>query len=328
MTRRIALSIWALSLLFSSATAQTRQVDLPSHLTIGRHTFFDFGPPNDFYEIIDVMQSADGLTVQRALVTPPGIACVQPATLEFSSGVLRESMQQLLRSKNPCAIPERELTRERKRCKKCLVFSGVDVTMQVSCSGKNREIRTDILDRDLFESKPDTPKNTSWSMAMLQELDTVLGPSVMDKPVFPVETDHPNDSAKGNLADEISDGHFDQLFGPQVKVSAIVAEAAKGPPPAPTIQIEEVSPVAPNTPEIPKYPPLAKIAHVEGLVEATFDIGADGIVRNVAFTSEPRLRMLEPAVSQSLSKWKFPESADGKSGKAAVRFQLNCPNRP
>jgi hypothetical protein len=46
MNRGIAICICAPVLLFSSAAAQTSQGDLPSHLTIARHTFFDFGPPS------------------------------------------------------------------------------------------------------------------------------------------------------------------------------------------------------------------------------------------------------------------------------------------
>jgi len=235
-------------------------------------------------------------------------------------------MEELLQSKNPCAIPEKELRLERKRCKKCLVFSGVDVTMQVSCGGKDRQIRTDILDRDLFASAPDTPKNTSWSMAVLQKLDSALGPGVMDKPIFPIETAAPEETARGKLVDQILAGTFDPLFGPQAKVSAIAQDAAKGPPPPPTVQIETVSPVTPIAPKIPTYPPIAKLARLEGLVEVTFEVGEDGIVRNISFGSGPP--MLRPAVSESILKWKFPESAWGKSEKASIRFQLNChPNQ-
>jgi TonB family protein len=113
------------------------------------------------------------------------------------------------------------------------------------------------------------------------------------------------------------------LFGPQAKVSAIAQDAAKDLPP-PTIQIEQVSPIAPIAPVLPNYPPIAKLAHVQGLVEATFDVGEDGVVRNINFVSESRLRMLQPAVIDSISKWKFPESVWGKSEKASIRFQLNC----
>lgn len=295
---------------------------MPAHLTIARHTFFDFGPPNDFYEILDIAPNGNELYVQRALVTPPGLARVQPAKVELSSGVIHESMEELLQSKNPCAIPEKELRRERERCKKCLVFSGVDVTMQVSCAGKYRQIRTDILDRDLFASAPGTPKNTSWSMAVLQKLDSALGPGVMDKPIFPMETAAPEEPARGNLVDQILAGTFDPLFGSQAKVSAIAQDAAKGPPPPPTVQIETVSPITPIAPELPTYPPIAKLARLEGLVEVTYEVGEDGIVRNVSLVSGSQ--MLQPAVSQCISRWKFPESAWGKSGKASIRFQLNC----
>jgi TonB family protein len=310
------------------AVAQTPPSGMPTQLTIARHTFFDFGPPNDFYEIIQVAQNGSELSVQRALVTPAGTACIQPAKVELSSATLRESMDELLQSKNPCAIPERELRREQRRCKKCLVFSGVDVTMQVTCAGKNRLIRTDILDRDLFASAPNTPKNTSWSMAVLQRLDGVLGPGVMDQPIFSVDAAQPTEPTRGSIVDQILAGSFDPLFGPRARVSAIAQEAAKGLPPPPTIQIEQVSPAAPIAPVAPNYPPIAKLAHVEGLVEATFDVGEDGVVRNINFVSESRLRMLQPAVSESISKWKFPEPAWGKSGKASIRFQLNCAAKP
>jgi TonB family protein len=297
---------------------------MPTHLTIARHTFFDFGPPHDFYEILDVAPNGHALSVERALVTPSGAACVQPAKIELSSGIVHENMEQLLQSKNPCAIPEKELRRERKRCKKCLVFSGVDVTMQVNCAGKNRQIHMAILDRDLFGSAPGTPKNTSWSMAVLQTLDSTLGPGVMDKPIFPIETAEPKESVKGDLVDQILSGTFDPLFGPQAKVSAIAQDAVKGPPPPPAVQIESATPFRPIAPELPKYPPIAKLAGLEGLVDATFEVGEDGTVRDIAFVSGPRLRMLEQAVGECISKWRFPESARGKSEKASIRFQLNC----
>jgi outer membrane biosynthesis protein TonB len=150
----------------------------------------------------------------------------------------------------------------------------------------------------------------------------------MDKPIFPVETAEPEEPARDNMTEQILSGTFDPLFGPQVKVSAIAQGAAKGPHPPPTIQIESVSPIAPITAELPKYPPIAKLARVEGLVEATFDVGEDGVIRNISFVSEQKLRMLELAVSESLAKWKFPQTAWGKTEKASIRFQLNCSPKP
>lgn len=324
MNRAIGTCICVLGFVCNVAAAQTPSSGMPAQLTIARHTFFDFGPPNDFYEIIDVEQNGNELSVQRALVTPPGNACVQPATIELSSGALHESMDELLQSKNPCVIPEKGLHKEKQRCKKCLVFSGVDVTMQVKCAGTNRQIRTDILDRDLFDSAANTPKNTSWSMAVLQKLDKALGPGAMDRPIFAVGATQPAQIAQGRLVDQILAGAFDPMFGSQVSVSAIARDATKGPPPPPAIQIEQVSPIAPIAPELPNYPPIAKLAHVQGLVEATFDVGEDGVVRNIDFVGESQVRMLQPTVTESISKWRFPESARGQSEKASIRFQLNC----
>jgi len=80
--------------------------------------------------------------------------------------------------------------------------------------------------------------------------------------------------------------------------------------------------------ELPSYPPIAKAAHVEGVVQVTFDVNEGGVARNIVFTNEPRLRMLQPAVAESLSKWRFPQSAAGKSGTASIRFRLNCNRNP
>jgi hypothetical protein len=42
---------------------------------------------------------------------------------------------------------KKPLRRELKRCKKCLVFSGADVVLQVQCGTETCLIRTDILDK-------------------------------------------------------------------------------------------------------------------------------------------------------------------------------------
>jgi TonB family protein len=326
--RALLKTAWMVLFISSVCGAQTGQSAMPERLTIARHTFFDFGPPNDYYEVIQVATAGNGLSVQRALVTPAGDACFQPAKLEMSSGVVSGTMEELLASRNPCAIPERDLHREQKRCKKCLVFSGVDVTMQMSCGASDRQIRMDILDRDLFDSAPGTPKNTSWSMAVLTKLDKALGPGAMDKPIFPLDSSEPTTLPHSDLLYQILDGKFNSLFGEQTKVSEIAQEATKGPPAPPTIEIESVSPIAPDVSELPKYPPIAKLAHLEGIVEVSFDVDDGGGVQNIAFTNPPRLRMLQPAVAEALSKWNFPQPARGKSGKASIRFRLNCNRNP
>lgn len=122
------------------ATPQRRkpQPPAPDHFLIGRRTFFDIGPPFEFYEILSVRAAAHGGTlVERIQVTPPGDVCTQAATVEVATGSINESVADLLAGTNPCSIPEKDLRRELKRCKKCLVFSGADIVMQVKC-GENR----------------------------------------------------------------------------------------------------------------------------------------------------------------------------------------------
>jgi TonB-like protein len=320
MFRRISSCLLAIAC--GVAVAQTTRTQMPENLVIARHTFFDFGPPNDFYEVIQVESAGSHLSVKRALITPQGGSCVQPPTIEQSTVAMHETMDELLSSKNPCSIPDKELHRELKRCKKCLTFRGVIVTMQTSCHGLNRQIRMDILDHDLFDSSPGTPENTSWTMSLLAKLDTALGPGAMDKPVFSLGSSQAQVPEKTELIQQITEGKFDTLFGTEDKVSLIAQQAMK-PPPLPTVEIESVSPTVPTSVELPKYPPIAKLARVEGLVEATFHVDEDGTIKDIAF-HEARLKMLQLGVTESIPKWKFPQSAWGKDEKALIRFRLNC----
>ncbi len=187
----------------------------PTQFELARHTFFDFGPPSDFYEIFVVRPVTDGTSIERITVTPPGNVCMQPAKVEIASGTTQESVEGLLGGTNPCLIPETELRRERKRCKKCLVFSGANVAMQVQCGRETRIIRSDILDKDMFDPAPDTPKHTSWTMSLLAKLDTATGPRVMDRPIFFIPNDKPSSPASpdSDAVHELSLGTYDAYFG-------------------------------------------------------------------------------------------------------------------
>ena len=309
-------------LLCGICEAQSGSVVGPDGLVVARHSFIDVGPPFDFYEVIRVKSEGAGLDVERALVTPLGPTCGPLATVVVTGGSLHESMAELLGGKNPCAIPEKDLHRELKRCKNCLTFSGANVTMQVTCGGKLRQLRMDILDRDWFDSAPQTPENTSWTMKMLNKLDKVLRAGIWDEPMFSVGDSAVEPRQDAELVQEIRDGKFDELFGKQQVVSQIALDAAKAPPPPPSIEIESVTPVAPISPKLPLYPPIAKAARVEGVVNVIFDISAEGAVQNLVVVDGPK--MLEESVREGLSGWKFPESAWGSSGRAAIRFRRNC----
>jgi TonB family protein len=315
-----------LLLLCGICAAQDAKIGIPEGLVVGRHSFIDVGPPFDFYEVIRVKEQGDGLAIERALVTPLGPACGPLATVETSSGTLRETMSELLGGKDPCAIPEKDLHRELKRCKHCLTFSGVNVTMQVSCGGRLRQLRMDILDRDLFDSAPHTPENTSWTMAMLGRLDKVLGPGVWDKPMFAVGDVRAKPGPDPELVQEIRDGKYDALFGKEQLVSQIALDAEKAPPPPPSVAIESVTPIAPDSSKMPIYPPIAKAARVEGVVNVTFDISPEGKVVNIAVVDGPK--MLQLSVTDGLSGWSFPPSAWGSSDRASIRFRRNCAAGP
>jgi TonB family protein len=316
-------------LLLSSVlcAAQVAKSGPPEDFVVARHTFFDFGPPFDYYEIIRVKSANNGVSIERALVTPPGMACTQPdPKVEYETATVTKSMTDLLDGKNLCLIPERDLHRELKRCKKCLAFSGVNITMLASCGGKDRLLHMDIMDRDLFDARPNTPENTSWTMHLLSELDKTLGPGAMEKPIFPL-----GDSAKLEIPDRdlirsIREGQFDELFGKEQRISQLVIDAGKPPLLPPSVEIVSITPFAPISAELPKYPPIAKAARVEGLVTLTFDVNADGKVQNIVPMDGPK--MIQLGAEDAISKWSFPQSSWGKSGQVSIRFKLNCKNGP
>jgi hypothetical protein len=177
----------------SFALAQEQPV---SQFEIAKHDFFDFGPPNDFYELFLVRPDQSGATVEKITLTPSVDHCFQPAKAELTKTSLNQTIPELLGKVDPCAIPEKELVREKKRCKKCTVFSGMNVSMLVRCGTQLRAIRADILDRDMFDPAAHTPEHTSWTMSLLAKLDQASGPSVMDRPVFPTA----DADSKGNAS--------------------------------------------------------------------------------------------------------------------------------
>jgi hypothetical protein len=243
-------------------------VPVPDHFEIGRHTFFDFGPPSDFYELLLVRSSGSGSTAQRIVFTPPGDACLVPAKMEVTSASINEPLSAILGNANPCAIPEKELRRELKRCKHCMVFSGVNVTMRLNCGANIRVIRSDILDRDIFDPAPKTPKHTSWTMQLLSRLDQALGPGVMEKPAFPVLGEDQSKQTKldSEVLERLESGTYDALFPKADTKLFDLYRAAQVHLPPPSTQLLGSSPFAPQDPVLPEYPPLAKAARIQGIV--------------------------------------------------------------
>jgi TonB family protein len=318
--------ICALLIFCGSASPQDRHsaLPLPDQFAMGRHTFFDFGPPNDYYELLLVRPAPAGSSIERVLLTPPGDACIQPAKIEVASASVKESVAALLGDTNPCTIPEKELRRELKRCKKCLVFSGANVAMQVQCGTQTRIIRSDILDKDMFDPAPNTPEHTSWTMQLLSQLDKALGPGVMGKPMFPLaEKDEPSSSGNDSaLPRDVSLGKYDMLFQGAPDKPSDLYRAAQIAPPVPTIRLVSSEPFQPEAFIDPGYPPVAKLAYIEGTVRFTVDVGPDGRATN--FRVESGHPMLRGATEKAASGWRFPKDAVGQRIHAVVEFATNC----
>jgi hypothetical protein len=314
-------------LFLPTAAAQKDGIARPEldRFEIGRHTFFDFGPPFDFYELLLVRSTGSGSVIQRIVLTPPGNACFAPAKIETASASLTESVSTLLGNTSPCAIPEKELRRELKRCKNCMVFSGANITMRVPCGAQSRLIRSDILDRDMFTPEPNTPERTSWAMQLLNRLDHALGPGVMEKPAFsaPGEDQTTETKLDPEARRDLESGRYDELFPKAKEKLSSTYSAAQIRVPSPSVQLLSSSPFTPQDSAIPQYPPLAKAAHIQGLVSFTIFLDTNGNLAAAIFAQGHPL-LLE-AVREVVHTWKFTEAARGQMISASIQFSLNCP---
>lgn len=324
---RWCLVFWTVLVASIPALATDRHPDSPppNQFEIGRHTFFDFGPPHDFYDVFAVRPAANGSSIERITFTPPGDACLQPAKVEIRSASVSESVATLLGAVNPCTIPEKELRRELKRCKKCLVFSGAYIAMQVQCGNRVRTIRSDILDKDMFDKAANTPEHTSWTMRLLTRLDQAAGPGVMEQPMFamPGDAEAPKDPMPSEIAGEIGSGKYDGLFEGAPDKPSDLYLASQKPRPAPTVRLLSSSPAQPELFVQPAYPPLAKLAHVEGSVSFKVGVNPDGSTKDFAVDSGHPL--LREVVRQAVAGWKFPKGSAGQQVQATIEFKVNCP---
>lgn len=315
------------ALSFTSPTLAQKQhaaVPMPDHFEIGRHTFFDFGPPFDYYELLLVRSNGLGASIQRIILTPPGDECTAPAAVDVASASMSESISVVLGNENPCEIPEKELRRELKRCKHCIVFSGANITMRVPCGAGSRLIRSDILDKDMFSTSPKTPEHTSWTMQLLARLDQALGPGVMEKPVFSLSADERKADVHLDtvVERELGFGVYDELFPYTAQKLSELYHAAQIPVPRPTAQLLGSLAFPPQDLVLPQYPPLALATHTEGIVSFTFIPDAEGSPTSLTFNRGHPL-LLE-AVRHAIATWKFPKDAAGQTISASIQFSLNC----
>jgi TonB family protein len=325
MKTQPALPLGLALLLGGYALSQNRrpQPPLPSEFLIGRHTYFDFGPPMDYYELFLVRATTNACLIERITITPAGAPCVAPPSVVVTTGRIEGSMRDLL-GKNPCLIPARELHREQDRCKNCLSFGGAEVTMQVPCGDQTRKIRMDILDRDMFDPNPGTPQHTSWTMSLLDRLDAKLGDRVMDRPMIDIAAPRSvlPEGSPDPVMEEIQSGKYDDFFGKAPDKLSQLAHDAQIPLPIPTVELLNSSPFRPIAFDPPAYPMLAKLARVEGEVTVRFAVDAEGGTENPEFLSGPRL--LRGTVEQTVAAWKFSKEAAGQQVQATLIFKTNC----
>jgi TonB family protein len=323
---RFSAAICAVLILANAALAQEPRVNpmVPNQFEIARRTFFDFGPPFDYYELFFVRPTSTGTSIERIILTPPANQCSASAKLETATGSISESIEELLGKTNPCSIPEKDLRRELKRCKKCLVFSGATVAIQVQCGSQTRLIRADILDKDMFDPAANTPQHTSWTMALLERLDHAVGPGVMDKPVFAVPEEEKASGESGDpmVLRDISLGKYDALFPGGSDKPSDLYRASQSHPPAPSVSLQSSTPFQPTVSNLPGYPAIARTARVEGAVSFKIKVDSNGNVSDVVFDSGPPL--LRESVKNAVSEWKFPEGAFNQQVQATINFVLNC----
>ena len=183
MRKFVAVPV-VLILILPVAAQLKSSATFPNQVAIARDSFFDMGPPFDYYDLTILRSTASGTDVERVSLTPPGYACFIPAKIESETQHFDESIEAILGGINPCSIPEKRLSQELQRRKQGLVFSGVNVIFQVQCGSKTRLVKADILDRDIYGSSPHTPEFTSWTRQVLDRIDEKMQPGAADQPIF------------------------------------------------------------------------------------------------------------------------------------------------
>lgn len=200
--------------------------------------------------------------------------------------------------------------------------------MQVQCGSQARLIRSDILDRDMFDAAPKTPQYTSWTMKLLERLDLAVGPSAFEKQrIFPMPEDNQSPTSDPDSAtlQNLAAGEYDALFQGAPDKPSELYHASQIPAPVPQIRLIRSVPLQPEDSVEPTYPPLARVAHIEGMLTFTLVIDSEGDATNLVFGSGHPL--LRGAVADAVKTWRFPRDAAGQQVDAAVEFKLNCPRK-
>jgi outer membrane biosynthesis protein TonB len=175
----------------------------------------------------------------------------------------------------------------------------------------------------MFDPAANTPEHTSWTKRLLARLNQAIGPGVMERPIFPMSGPE-SSAALGNsetLAD-VGSGKYDNLFQGAPDKPSDLYRAAQKRPPIPTVQLISISPIRPEVFAEPDYPPLARLAHIEGVVVFKADIEPNGHPAN--FMVESGHPMLRGVVENAVSMWQFPKVGANQKVRGTIEFKTNC----
>jgi TonB family protein len=303
-----------------------------SGFVLGVNTYFDFGPPFDYYEIFVVSPTKEGSKVEKLTLTPPANKCYAPEKTEYAEKDTTDSVRDLLAGVDPCKITDKDLKKERNRKKAEANFSGAILRVQVNCQGQSRMMEMNVLERDWFLAHPGTPKDTNWSLEVLGKLRQLTGPSVMEKPMFAATESWKPLAAEGASVENLKSGKYDGLFPEAKEKASEIYLASQVPPPKPTVRLISSAPLEPAHFVLPPYPPIPWITNHEGEVSVVLRLDNGGNVSSVEFASGSPL--FQNAVRDAVMAWKFPTApatmgVDEPQRETTVRlsFRLNCAQR-
>ena len=202
--------------------------------------------------------------------------------------------------------------------------------MQIQCGDQTRIIRSEILDRDMFDPTPNTPPHTGWTMRLLQRMDREFGGPAVDQPFSPISG---NGVQSGKVLDsvalrDVGKGKYDALFQGAPDRPSELYRVAQIVPAHQAVQLMSSLPVLPEIFALPEYPRLAQQARVWGTVSFKFDIDANGVPAHFIVESGPAL--LRSTVEKAVDDWRFPKNSAASQIQAAIGFGLDCksPDHP
>jgi len=328
---RYGVLILALLIVGAPVPYQKRRSVQPlrDHFVIARQAFGDFGPPFGSYDLFIVRAIPNGSSIERIVLTP--YECIENAKAESAVASIKASPAELLGPTSPCPISDRELSRELKR-KRSVALSGANVTMQVQCGDQTRIIRSDILDRDMFDPASNAPSHTAWTMRLLQRMDQEFGGPAIDQPFLPI----PESGAQSNKVmdsvalREVGEGKYDALFQGASEKPSELYRVAQIVPAHQAVQLMSALPVHPEMFALPEYPQLARMARVWGTVSFKFDIDPEGVPVNLTIESGPA--MLQAPVKKTVNDWRFPKNSPSSQvqprlGSGWIAVHLYTPSR-